>query len=63
MPRRRLTDPPKRTTINLPESLLARVELHLFDPVRVRRKYGGLSNLIARLLREELERVAEEEKK
>lgn len=35
---------------------MAKVELYLFDPVSGRRKYGAFSELVTRLLREELAR-------
>lgn len=62
MPRKAHTDPPKKVTITLPETLKAEVDLLLFDPVRGKRAYGDLSTLIARLLREwvETKRTIEE---
>lgn len=45
-------DRPVKRQISLPETLAARVELALFDPVRGRREYGALSQLIESLLRE-----------
>lgn len=50
MPRRRHTDPPSKVTINLPSTLLSKVNILLFDPIRGKRHYGGLSALITRLL-------------
>lgn len=43
-------DPPVKVHISLPTSLVAKVELSLFDPARGRIRYGGLSELLQSLL-------------
>jgi len=49
-------DPPVPVFTSLPQSLAAKVELLLFDPVTNKPKYGGRSKLIEQLLREWVER-------
>lgn len=52
MPRPRRPDPPVRIHIALSQSLLARLELHLHDPIRGKPRYGDRSKLIESLLEE-----------
>lgn len=52
MGRRFHEDTPRRINLSLPGSLLARVELHLLDPLTMRPVYGSVSALIAALLRD-----------
>lgn len=49
MPPRKL-DPVIEWKLTIPESLAARVEFQIFDPVRGKSKYGARSALINRLL-------------
>lgn len=56
MPRPKRTDRPREVMINLPESLLTRLDLYFFDPKTGKPKYGSRSRLIERLLREWLDR-------
>ena len=51
MPRIPKTDRPITWKVNMPESIAAEVELHLFDPVRGNVAYGARSKLIEGLLR------------
>lgn len=63
MPRRRHTDPPSKVTISLPSTLLAKISLILFDPVRGKRKHGELSSLITKLLEDWIKEQAKEDEK
>ena len=49
--KRKANDPPKQVIVQIPLSLIAEVDLLLWDPVRERIKYGGRSKLIVKLLR------------
>ncbi len=51
-----LEDPPKEITLSLPSSLLNKVELLLYDPVRSKVKYAARSHLVAQLLNEWVEK-------
>jgi len=44
------TDPPVKWRINVPESVAAKVELMLFDPLKGEIKYAARSDLITKLL-------------
>ena len=57
MARKFHVDPPIKLQINVPRSVLDKVEILLFDPVTGQRKYGALSEFVTRLLREELQRL------
>ena len=50
--RKPLADPPVRKELSLPSSLVAQLELRMYDPSTMRVKYGGFSGLVERLLRE-----------
>lgn len=52
MPRRKNADPSQEIAVQVPQTLLAKVDLYLFDPVRGGVRYGARSKLITRLLRE-----------
>ncbi|MFQ5741953.1 MAG: hypothetical protein ACE5HV_00010 [Acidobacteriota bacterium] len=54
-------DPPVEITLSLPSSLVAKVDLLLWDPVRNRPKYAARSTLVSRLLKEWTEEQQEEE--
>lgn len=45
-------DRPVEVSVNLPETLIAKVSLLLFDPIRGTRKHGALSALITGLLKD-----------
>lgn len=45
------SDPPVQWFTNIPQSLAAKVELLLYDPVTQKPRYGGRSGLIQILLR------------
>jgi hypothetical protein len=49
-------DRPIGVEIHIPESVMARVSLLLFDPVRGARKHGAMSALVSQLLREWVEK-------
>lgn len=49
--RKQHADPPINVTVSIPESLNAKVELLLYDPVLRKPRYGGRSALIQSLLR------------
>lgn len=49
--RKELIDPPIEKSVNLPSSLVAEVELRLFDPNTNKVAYGAFSKLTERLLR------------
>ena len=51
------TDPPVKWRINVPQSVAAKVELMLFDPLKGEIKYGARSDLITKLLVEWLGKV------
>lgn len=53
--RPRHEDPPIRKNVHIPSSVVVAVELHLFDPLRGKSKYGGWSDLMTELLRNWLE--------
>lgn len=53
-------DPPVEVRVNIPESVLAEVDLRLFDPLRGRIRYGARSKLVTRLLRSWLEKGYQE---
>lgn len=50
MPRPAPSDPPTKLTLDVPESLLARLELILWDPVRQRPRYGARKKVVCTLL-------------
>ena len=50
--RKELLDPPVEKSINLPASLVAEVELRLFDPSTNKVAYGAWSKLTEKLVRE-----------
>lgn len=50
MPRPSLNDPPKEIKISLPSSLVAKMELLLYDPMRQKPLYGSRSSLVRQLL-------------
>lgn len=52
------SDPPFEKDISLPSSLVAEVELRLFDPATQKVQYGAFSKLVERLLREWLAKGA-----
>lgn len=54
MPRRKFSDTRHQITVQLPESVLAPIDLLLLDPVKGKVKFGARSALITRLLREYL---------
>lgn len=56
--RKALADPPVEKSLNLPSSLVAEVELRLFDPSTNKVKYGEFAKLVERLLREWLQEGA-----
>lgn len=56
--RKELLDPPVEKSINLPSSLVAEVELRMFDPSTNKVVYGGWSKLTERLFREWLAKGA-----
>ncbi len=62
MPRRKHTDPPVAVKVNLPESLYTKVSLLLLDPVRGKRRYAGLSQVVTQLLQKWVRDQTEEEK-
>jgi len=45
-------DPPVEMRINVPQSIAAKMELLLLDPLTRRPRYGARSDLITKLLRE-----------
>jgi len=51
MPRRPLADPPVEVSVSIPTTLLDKIDLLLFDPVRGRVRYGARSKLIQQLLK------------
>lgn len=51
-----LVDRPVRKELSLPSSIVAEVELRLYDPSLQRVKYSAFSALVERLLREWLEK-------
>jgi len=51
MPREPHIDPPVRLHVAVPESVLAAVDLALFNPVTGKVKYGARSDLITGLLK------------
>jgi len=55
-----LTDRPIKMTVSIPESVHHKVHLLLLDPVRARTKYGKMSGLVARLLKEWLDEQSKE---
>lgn len=55
MPRHKRPDAPVRLHITLPQSLLARLELILHDPIRNKARYGERSAIIEGLVREWIE--------
>lgn len=57
MPRGRIPndDRPAKVTINLPQSLYNQLVILFLDPMTKRAKYGALSNLATRLLKEWLD--------
>lgn len=55
--RRPNTDPPIRTEVQVPQSVLVQVDLLLVDPVRNRPAYGARSKLVTKLLRNWLTEV------
>ena len=52
MPRPHLPVRPIEVAFSLPSDLIAAVEIHLWDPINNRAKYGARSKLVAALLRE-----------
>ena len=56
MPRPSKTDRPVEKRINLPESLVAQVELKLFSDVEGRVPYGAWAAYVQRLIEEDLTR-------
>lgn len=50
------SDPPQRKELSLPQSLVAEVELILYDPSLQKVQYSAFSKLVERLLREWLEK-------
>lgn len=46
------TDPPVRVEITVPQTVIAKLDLLLSDPLTARTKYGARSRLITRLIRE-----------
>jgi hypothetical protein len=52
--RKPLSDPPIEKSLSLPGSLVAEVELRLFDPSTNRVAYGAFAKLVERLLRKAL---------
>lgn len=55
MGRRALANPRRRICVRIDEDLLLKLSLDKFDPVRGKAEYGALSDLLNRLLRQELE--------
>ena len=55
MARPKKTDRPVKITVSVPESVMTRVQLKLFDPLRGRARYGALSGLMTDLLRDWVE--------
>lgn len=51
MPRKPLEDPPRKVTLSVPSSMMAQIELRLYDPTSGMTKYGALSTLVSALLR------------
>ncbi len=51
MARPKKTDRPRKITVSVPASVMAKVELKLLDPLRGRARYGALSGLMTDLLR------------
>lgn len=58
--RKELADPPVEKALSLPSSLVAEVELRLYDPATGKVKYGAFAQLVERLLREWLAKGAPE---
>lgn len=56
--RKALADAPIEKSLNLPSSLVAEVELRLYDPATEKVKYGSFAQLVERLLREWLTKGA-----
>lgn len=54
--RKPLADPPVSKELSLPSSLVAEVELRLYDPTTGRVRYGAFAALVERLLREYLDK-------
>ena len=52
MPRPKKVDRPIEKSINIPESLVAQVELHLFSELEGRVPFGAWSELMKKLLKE-----------
>ena len=50
--RKPLADPPISKELSLPSSLVAEVELRLYDPSTGKPKYGAFAQLVERLLRD-----------
>lgn len=50
--RKELADPPIEKALSLPSSIVAEVELRLYDPSTGKPRYAGFSSLVERLLRE-----------
>lgn len=48
---------PSKLTMNLPEDIRARLDLHLFSSVEGRVPHGAYARLISSLLREYLDKV------
>lgn len=49
-------DPPVKVHLSLPTSIVAKIELLLFDPVRGQMRYGGMSDLVKSLLNQWIEK-------
>lgn len=52
MGRRKYTDKRVREVLSIPESVLCKVELLLFDPMKGKVQHGAKSALVTQLLRE-----------
>lgn len=56
MPRPKKTDRPIEKSVNLPESIVAQVEIHLFSELEGKVPFGAWSELMKGLLKEWLEK-------
>jgi len=50
-------DRPQYVKVSIPTSLLARIDLMLYDPILRKPAYGARSSLIVRLLRERVDQL------
>lgn len=54
--RKPLADKPIEKALSLPSSIVAEIELRLYDPSTGKAKYGAFAQLVERLLREWLQK-------